>query len=214
MKYIYDIILNFTDENYPYEFYEWEENDFLEHIKKIPIIKISPEYLDEIINYQIIISNEILNQIKNKTLLYQNNKVLEYAIVLTDLNQVIALEFDKTGNVISKSKLLLDEEDAIISECSSMEEYKIDYIKKEKYPSKKFLTRKEQQRQRYLIIEVNNMYKEKHKDKLNYIYYELYGNNKKNINEKYIEIIKDLKENYSDKHNDIYELLRLNFSKK
>ena len=212
MNYIYDIILNFTDENYPYEFYEWSENDTLDHIKKIPIVKITPKQLDDIINYEIEISKEILSQIKNKTLLYQNNKVLEYALVLTDLNQVIALEFNKDGKVITKSKLLLDEEDAIITECNNISEYEFNYIKKEKYPPKVLLTRNEQQKQKYLIIEINNMYNEKQKDKLNYIYYELYGNTKKNLNDKYKEIIQDIKENYSEKHNRIYEILRLNFT--
>ena len=37
MKYIYDIVLNFNEEFF--EFYDWNLNDEITHIKKIPIIK-------------------------------------------------------------------------------------------------------------------------------------------------------------------------------
>lgn len=213
MHYIYDILLNFTDRNYPYEFYEWNENDVIEHIKRIPIVVISTKKMNEIIHYNINVSSEILNIIKNKTIIYKNNKTLEYAMVLTDKNQTIALEFNNQGQVIAKSKLLLDEEDEIINECSNIEEYEFEYTKEEKLPLKKFLTRKEEQKQKYLIIEINNIYNENQKDKLKYIYYELYGKSSKSLEEKYKKIIKDVKENYSKKHNDLYELIRLNYSK-
>lgn len=213
MHYIYDIILNFTDRAYPYEFYEWKENDVIEHIKKIPIVIISKEKMQEIINYDITISSEILNIIKNKTLVYKSNKVIEYALVLTDKNQVLALEFNSQGKIIAKSKLLLDEEEEIIAECANMKEYEFKYTKSEKLPAKEFLTRKEEQQRKYLLIEIANIYNDNKKDKLKYIYYELYGKSTKKLEDKYKKIIKDIKENYSKKHNDIYDLIRLNYSK-
>ena len=39
MNYYYDIILNWN-EGQEYEFYEWNDTDYLELIKKIPLIKI------------------------------------------------------------------------------------------------------------------------------------------------------------------------------
>ena len=41
MNYIYDILLNFQNEYY--DFFEWNTNDQITHIKKIPIIKVSNE---------------------------------------------------------------------------------------------------------------------------------------------------------------------------
>ena len=38
MTYIYDILLNFNEEYY--EFYDWNKEDTIVHIKKIPIYKI------------------------------------------------------------------------------------------------------------------------------------------------------------------------------
>ena len=41
MNYIYDIYLNFN--NIPYDFFEWNKNDNLIHLKKIPIYKVKTE---------------------------------------------------------------------------------------------------------------------------------------------------------------------------
>ena len=47
MNYYYDIILNWN-ENIPYNFYEWNDYDYLELIKKIPLIKIKHKTLVDI----------------------------------------------------------------------------------------------------------------------------------------------------------------------
>ena len=57
MTYIYDVILNYTDDPRIIEFFEWNKTDKEEHIKKIPIIKVSTKQLYEIINYNINITN-------------------------------------------------------------------------------------------------------------------------------------------------------------
>ena len=38
MKYIYDILLNYNERLY--EFYEWEDNDYFDYVKKIEVIKV------------------------------------------------------------------------------------------------------------------------------------------------------------------------------
>ena len=38
MDYYYDVLLNFQD-NY-YMFYEWDEDDTIEYVKKIPLIHV------------------------------------------------------------------------------------------------------------------------------------------------------------------------------
>ena len=40
MNYIYDVLLNFFPNNTLIEFYEWQEKDSIDHVKKIPIIRI------------------------------------------------------------------------------------------------------------------------------------------------------------------------------
>ena len=41
MTYIYDILLNFKDELI--EFYDWNKNDNIIHIRKIPLLKITAD---------------------------------------------------------------------------------------------------------------------------------------------------------------------------
>ena len=43
MTYIYDILLNFKEELI--EFYDWNKNDNIIHIRKIPLLKISNGHL-------------------------------------------------------------------------------------------------------------------------------------------------------------------------
>ena len=62
MIYIYDVILNFTD-NYYYEFYEWNKNDNLLNFKKIPIIYVNNKVLDDFIKNMIRINKTFLKKI-------------------------------------------------------------------------------------------------------------------------------------------------------
>ena len=65
MNYYYDIVVNFQDTNYM--FYDWNEKDNIEFIKKIPIFQVTTNTLKDFISYNIIINEEILNTIKDKT---------------------------------------------------------------------------------------------------------------------------------------------------
>ena len=58
MNYIYDVILNFQKEYY--DFYEWNKNDNIYHMRKIPIIKINNKQFFEIKNNTIRFDEETL----------------------------------------------------------------------------------------------------------------------------------------------------------
>lgn len=213
MTYIYDVLLNFNDDDRLIEFYEWEENDILEHIKKMPLIRISSNQLDDILNYQIEVSKEFLTSIKNSTISYRRHKDLKYAILISDLNKAIALEFNYQGISISKSSLLLDEEEDIIDECSDLKEEIIPYKKIKKYTNNDFLTRQELKKKRYLLQEINYLYENKDVEKLNYLYEEFYNRDNLSISEKYLRLKNDLENNYSIKHNTLYDIVRLTYIK-
>lgn len=213
MTYIYDVLLNFTDQNHIIEFFEWQDKDILEHIKKILLLRITPKQMDDITNYKIEVSQELLAKIKNKTQLYKREKTLKYSALFTDLNKIIALEFNEEGEVIARSGLLLDEEDDIISECSDLKEEEFTYTKKEKLSPKLFLTRNELFKRKYLIAEINSIYESKNLDKLSYLYQELYGKDNLNIEAKYKKILTELEENYSSIHNNLYDIVRLTYTK-
>ena len=127
MTYVYDVLLNFTDENKIIEFFEWDNDDIIEHVKKIPIMRVSSKKIIDIINNEIMVEKEFLERIKNNTTLYKKTKNLQYAVLISDLNRVIGIEFDKEGKIISKSSLLLDEEEEIIEECLDIKEENLNY---------------------------------------------------------------------------------------
>ena len=53
MYYYYDILLNFGNDNELYSFYEWEKDDALEFIKKIPLFRVSTETILDHLQCQI-----------------------------------------------------------------------------------------------------------------------------------------------------------------
>ena len=215
MTYTYDVLLNFTDDNRLIEFFEWQKEDILEHIKKIPLIRISSKQMEELSNYNIIVDKSFLEKIKGITTLYKKTKDLEYATLISDLNKVIALEFNSRGEIISKSSLLLDEEEEIIEECCDLREINISYKVKDKNMKDLFLTRSEIKKKRYLLKEIENLYKSKNIDKITYLYEEIY-NQKDNLSleEKYIKLKTDLEEKYCKAHNNLYDIVRLSHTKK
>ena len=65
MKNIYDILVNFK--KIPYEFYEWNKEDDVKHVKKMPSIKVSDSTLYDIFYNDAVVSKNFLDQIKDKT---------------------------------------------------------------------------------------------------------------------------------------------------
>ncbi len=214
MTYIYDILLNFNDDERIIEFYEWKENDALEHIKRILLFKISSKQMDDLNNYQIKMNQEFLSKIKGATISYKNKKDIKYGALFSDLNKVIALEFNKDGEVISRSGLLLDEEEDIIEECNGLYEEKIEYEKSKKYKKENFLTREELLKKRYLLKELSTLYQEKNEDKINYLYEELFPKDNLSLKEKIERMRNEIEKNFSEKHNELYEIVRLTYTKK
>ncbi len=214
MTYIYDVLLNFTDEDRLIEFFEWEEADILEHIKRIPLVRISSKQLSELLKSAVNLEKPFLDKIKGLTTLYKKTKNLEYALLVSDLNKVIGLEFNSNGELISRSSLLLDEEEEIIEECCDLTEERLPYKIIHKNSPTVFLTRQELKRRNYLLKEIETLFKENNVDKLNYLYEELYHNIDGSLQDKYLHIKKDLETNYSSVHNDLYDIVRLSYIKK
>lgn len=214
MTYIYDILLNFTDNENYFEFYEWKEDDFFEHIKRIPIIRISKEQMQEIMFNKIKVSQDFLELIKGNTISYKNKKDIKYGCLVCDLNKAIALEFNSKGLILSKSSLLLDEEEDVIDETSLLDEEKINYELIEKYHFDYFLTRDETFKKRYLLREIEYLKKQKNYDKFNYLYEEIFPKDDLSFTERLTKLVTEIKENYNSKFNDLYEIVRLTYIKK
>ena len=214
MTYIYDVLLNFSDTERIVEFFEWNNNDSIDHIKRIPLIRISSNAFNELINNNIVVEKEFLDKIQDSTWMYKKTKNLEYAVLITDLNKVIAFEFNKEGKIIAKSGLLLDEEEEIIEESYDLKEEKLNYKIESKINNNIFLTREEQKKQKYLLLELDNIVKENNKNKLNFLYHEIFLKDKLTFEEKYLKLKEDIEKNYTSKYNNLNEIVRLTYIKK
>ena len=64
MNYIYDILINFQP--VLYDFYEWNLNDNIEHIRKVPMFRVTEKDLNEIRDYKIQLDRDILVKIYKK----------------------------------------------------------------------------------------------------------------------------------------------------
>lgn len=214
MNYIYDILLNFIDSERLIEFYEWSESDSFEHIKRIPIYRISSKVMQDICENKIKVSKDFLEEIENKTNLYKNKQNIKYATLFSDINKVIAFEFSDDGTVISKSSLLLDEEEAVIDECSNINESNLTYTIIEPYMINYFLTREELFKRNYLLKELDYISKVNDVDKLIFLYEEIFKTDKLSFEKKLKRLIDDIKNNFNSKHNQLYEIVRLTYTKK
>ncbi len=214
MNYIYDILLNFTDSDRLIEFYEWSELDCFDHIKRMPIYRISSKQMQEICENKILASKELLEEIKGQTISYKNKKDIKYGLLISDLNKALALEFNSKGNLISKSSLLLDEEEDIMEESRILDEITLNYKILEPYKIDYYLTREESFKRNYLLKELEYISKIKDYEKLNYLYEEVFSKDNLSFAERLSRLTENIKNNYNNKHNELYEIVRLTYIKK
>lgn len=216
MIYIYDILLNWTKEERLNEFYEWNLEDDLEHIKKIPIIRVSEVMLKDLLTSKVKIDKTFLFKIKCKTESYFHNDidVIDYAVIVTTLKKALAIELDDEGNVIYRSALLLDEEDEVLEIGEELTRMDIDYKVKNKNNKVLYLTRKEEEEKKFLIKEIKKIKQNREESKLNYLYKEFFSDELNDFNSKIKVLETEISKEYSSFHSRIYKLLKLSTIKK
>lgn len=215
MIYIYDILLNFCDCNELYDFFEWSYDDNIENIKRIKLIHVNKDILNDFIYYDLIVTNELLEKIHRSCEVYTNRKVkiIDYCILLSDGDRVLAVEFDKNGIPIYKSRLLIDEEEEISILASNLEYYDIKYTKNSKILTNRFFTRNEIIIRKFLINEINCCYNDKNYKKLRFIYQEYFDNDNLSYLDMLNKLIDSLKDIIDNKHIDLYKMLKLPLKK-
>ena len=204
MNYIYDIVLCFNKYSLSINFYEWNSSDIFTHIEKIPIYRITDIGMNEINSHLIRIDKELLSCIKNKTV--SKTGVINYSLLVTDMNRVVGLKFDKTGLLIEKSSLLIDEEDTVIEEAGLLELDIFNYELLDSFDNELFLTRSEKSIKNSLLKEIEYLYNNRMFDEINYLYYEVF-NETKNIHNKYLDLVKIINDgNYID---ELFEVVKM-----
>ena len=205
MNMVYDVMLNYSNENQFFDFYEWDKNDSFLIIQEIPIIKISEKQMIEIEKSIIQVSPSFLNDIfeKSKSIDFQ---VFTGLLVMNN-DKVIGLKFDRNGLLIEKSSLLLDEEMAIIDENKDLCITDFSYIVVSSTIFS-FLTRREKKLQKRLLKEVNSFYLRQEYDVINYLYQELFSD-KKSSEEQYQLLLDHIQYHYSAQTEKLFDIICL-----
>ena len=216
MIYTYDILLNWTKEERLKEFYEWNLEDDLEHIKKMPIIRIRESLLKDLLTSKIKIDKTFLSKIKYKTESYFHNEidVIDYAVIVTTDKKSLALELDNEGNIMYKSSLLIDEEEEVLEIGEELVIMDIPYEVITKNKKVSYLTRKEEEEKNFLTKEIKKIKQNKESSKLNYLYKEFFIDDVESFNDKLTILEKEISKDYNSFHHRLYNLLKLSTIKK
>ena len=213
MNFIYDILLNFN-KNF-YEFYDWNREDHIDHIKKIPVFKIPSSDMEMIRMQNIQVSNEFLEKIENRTEVFHNksSRSLKYNCIVCDERVACAVCFDGTGKMEAKSGLLLDEEQEVIDFVITMDLVKLPLECTSKIICNPFITRKENSVQNYVQKKIKHLKQSTDKDLLQYLYLECFGISEKNTEEMLTKIRLAVSENKNHINEKIYHFFKFISSK-
>lgn len=169
MKYVYDIALNFYHDYY--DFYEWNKDDKIINIKKIPLYRVSNKDYLSIKYNDVIIKNNLINM-----------------CLITNTLEVMGIIL-KEGKVIKKSSLLFEEEDEILDSIEDMKITKINF-KKNKYKKRFIISRNKKEKKKYIDLFFKRIDKNNDEYLLRYIYYDLF-NKIDNIDNIYNTLLQD-----------------------
>lgn len=213
MNFIYDILLNFN-KNF-YEFYDWNREDHIDHIKKIPVFRVSSEDMYIYKNQIIKINDEFLKKLEDRTEVFHNksSRSLKYACIVCDGKVAYALCFNKDGKREAISSLLLDEEQEVIDFVMMMDTEKFSLEGFEKMECFPFTTRKENFIQHYVQKKMKNLKRNGNKDLLQYIYLECFGVKEESVDEMFTRIQLAALENKNQINEKIYHFFKLISSK-
>ena len=187
MIYIYDILLNFIDGKRMYEFFEWNSEDVVEHIKRIPMFCVSDRVMEDILNNNVTFSHKFMSDIENKTIVFGNSfdNLIKYAFLFSNGKRCYAFELNEEGKVIYSSSLLLDEEEEVLEICDTLQKLDVEYQTDNKDLDKSLLTRREEKKKNFVEKDLIYTYKNKNYTKLKYLYSECFGNDDTSYKEKF-----------------------------
>lgn len=208
MTYIYDIVLNFNNDFY--EFYEWDKNDNLTLIKKIPLIKVESDFLDQVFNLKLKIDDPLILEITDKCEVNnKKKKILKYACLLTDSYRIIGILLNNKGEIIKLSDLLLDEAFETLNISKRLQIRNIAYNILGTRNNSYFLTRNEIKIKEYMELELKRINKENDLEKLKYLYFEFFNKTPTDDLNIYKELLKTINTNLTTNHLKLYKLLKL-----
>ena len=202
MNFIYDIVLNFNKDFY--NFFEWNKNDNVINVKKIPIFLIDNDTFTSMKYDNVIVSKDFIDLIRDKTYTYTRSK-LGISCLVSNNKEVIAVLFNDNGNLIKRSSLMLDEEEEVLDEIENDSLYKINIIKRRKVNIEN-VNRNIKEKKDFLIKYIN---KETNDINLKYLYYDYFERDENNIKTIKNDLIKEIKNNWNKKLNNFYDTVKI-----
>ena len=216
MIYTYDILLNWTEELRLKEFYEWSLDDDLEHIKKIPLIRVSDNFIKDLLVSKIKLDKNFLIKIKDRAEGYFHNDIdiIDYAVIVASSKKALALELDEDGVILYKSSLLLDEEEEVLEMIEELKTTEVNYEILKRNKNINYLTRKEEKEKNFLLKEINKIKVNKEDAKLNYLYQEFFEEIEDGFDKKLKKLDEEVKKDNSSFNSKLFNLLKLATIKK
>lgn len=208
MTYLYDILMNFNDKNTIYEYFDWNNDDLIINVKKVPLFKVDYKTLFELYTYKIKINKSFL---KNNKYSYINKKInISNLFIITNGEKSLAIGTNENGIVEYKSTLNYEDEDYANRLSLSLNpisiKYKILTNNCCEYSLRDYKIKKE-----LLKKEFNKVYKNNETDRLKYYYLEVYDE----VIDDVTLIIKRLIEGLDielNKYDSLYNILKNNTS--
>lgn len=208
MNYIYDIFLNYNRNLY--DIFEWNKDDKILHIRKIPVFLLSTNDLYNLINNRVVISKDLLTKLYKKTEVFVSRGIqyLDYAFIATDRNDVVAFKLNKNGFITGYSHLLLEGEVEVIDYSRTLSLQVIDYKILDKNSFERFKTRNEVYIKKFICEKLNKMLENKEFHKVKFLYLEFFN---KEINDNTLieEIYQELDNNWDNSYIKLYDFLKM-----
>lgn len=205
MVYVYDTLVNLNEELV--DFYDWDDSDDYVHIRKVPLFKVSHlDYVD-FVSKRIRLEESELLKVNDKTQVFSTRGIdtIKYALVVTDGNGAVILEFNQKGFVSRKSKFIVNEEMEILEMAREVDECKVKYNVVSKKVSRNTMIRSERKVLLSILDELDSIKNDK--EKIDYLFYEWFDTCEGD--DKYLKLVNDLKSKFTDKHLEFLDLLNL-----
>ncbi len=208
MNYIYDILLNFQKDFY--DFFEWNPEDEILHIRKIPLFKTSNRDFIMFKNGTVRFENDFLNRIYNRTEKFKkiNTSVLNYVFLVSNGKEAIGLKLNKNGVITHRSSLLIDEDDEIADMANDLKVWDFEYTILSPIKEENFQTRFEKENIHIILQKLNNLYNNKETDKLKFLYLECFSK-KENDMEKIFNMLRREVLKYTDNYSKIFDFFKI-----
>ncbi len=202
MQYYYDVLGNFSE--YILKFYEWESNDDIVNIKKIPFIKISKEDMRVLLSYSVILEiDNIVRNSKDKT---------NYLLFSTGCDALM-VELNEEGKIIYYSSLLIEDELEVNELAHNMNTIKLKFKVLDKI--KTLSDYRQGEKAKNLIVhELKKIRDNDNKDECLYYYYEWFHVSTDDYDKAIKKMFLEIKKPFNKDMERIEKLIRLSYKEK